>query len=276
MLAIAMESTGKWKEMVTATLQPPELAFLSSQLKLADITRARFQTLTRDDEDWRKLPQFAVLVAAAGEYLPLFVPFMPKLVPRTCRIPKQIQGMRKSRENRADLSFKEGFETLSKDSIREAVIAARSLTDKEPAHSYINASTPATYLLANTLVDKLSARQLVHASTMLDLHGRWWHRIGVNPPQGMLKRRVKRRLQYLAVDDTLLLRNSEGVDALNSEEVKIACDERAMKVSDRETEELRSALKSWLSDLKSDDIIAYFQTFFDTNRRLDGPKNHDT
>ncbi|KAF2150837.1 hypothetical protein K461DRAFT_280867 [Myriangium duriaei CBS 260.36] len=276
MLAIAMESTGEWKELVTAKLQSSEKVFLSSQLKLANVTRARFQTLIRDDEDWKKLPQFAVLVAAAGEYLPLLVPFMPKLVPRTCRIPKQIQGMRKNRERRANLSFEAGFEALSKDKIREAVIAARSIADKELVHSYIHASTPATYLMADTIIDKLSMPQLVHASTMLDLHGRWWARIGLNPPQGMMKRRVKRRLQYLAVDDTLLLRSAEGIDALNAEEVRIACDERAMKVTDRETEELRTALKDWLSNLKSDDVIAYFEALFNTNRRPGSLKNSDT
>ncbi|GAM87485.1 hypothetical protein ANO11243_055100 [Dothideomycetidae sp. 11243] len=260
---MAIKNMKKDKRHASESLSDTERALLSSPSKPTDITRASFQTLMRDKEDWGKVPQFALLVLLCGEYLPLLVPFMPGLVPRTCRIPKQIEGMRKTRETRKRHSQEVGYSALSRETIDAAMVAEELRTDAESAHSFIDKHTPARTLLVDAVVDRLSGDQLLHASTLLNCHGRLWGRIGLTPPQSLLIRRVKRRLQYLAIDDTLLLWQGQGsVKALTDEEVRIACDERAIEVSGQSVKELQTALVQWLGRLESANVLAYFEYIF--------------
>jgi len=72
------------------------------------LLRSEFQLLAREREDVKKLPLFALLVAVFGEWLPFLVPFIPGRVPRTCRIPKQVSGMRIALEEGRKESFRKG------------------------------------------------------------------------------------------------------------------------------------------------------------------------
>jgi hypothetical protein len=64
-------------------------------------------------------------------------------------------------------------------------------------------------------------------------------------PGFVARRRVAAHLGYLADDDALLLR-AGGVPALESEEVRLACEDRGIDVLDRSDEELRGLLRQWL------------------------------
>lgn len=245
-LAIAIRRAWERKDIGSIHLQPAEKAFLQSRIGEANVTRSRFQILVRDDQDWRKVPQFGLLVLICGEYLPLLVPFIPGMVPRTCRIPKQIQGMRRTREERKKQSFEDASESLSRQATSMAIAAAETSAGQLSASMSLNKHLPNSIMTADCLVDALNSPQILHLSTLLDCHGRWWARLGLSPPQWLVGPRVKRALRYIAIDDCLLQQNRGSVDALTADEVDMACEDRAMDVSGRDTTELRRALKSWL------------------------------
>lgn len=182
-----------------------------------ELTRSQFQLLMRDKEDRSKLPLFAIMVAAFGEWLPLIVPFIPGRVPRTCRIPKQIQGMRKAIEERRKESFRRGIEAPSpiavasiEDRIQRAQKAGQQFDDfmeeaaakaekrgeeEEAEEAKVNQQglqleeeelsdmaalrdRPASWL-AFALMSLMDNRQLIHVSSSLGLHGRIWDRLGL-------------------------------------------------------------------------------------------------
>ncbi|EGZ27169.1 hypothetical protein PHYSODRAFT_257483 [Phytophthora sojae] len=68
--------------------------------------------------------------------------------------------------------------------------------------------------------------------------------------QSQLEKRLQRRMEELRVDDQLLLK--EGVDDLSLSELEFACQERGIVTQYGEIEELRVALKEWLSMYDTD------------------------
>ncbi|TKX22981.1 LETM1-like protein 2 [Elsinoe australis] len=230
-----------------------------------NMSRARYQKLMREERDWSKLPVMGILVALCGEYLPLLVPFFPNLVPRTCRIPKQIVGMRKDSEKRR----REGFK-------RYAAKYGRPVTENGKAIVHVDDSEQlsAHYKKINELLKDdatkiryaniavarklevsnseaflpLLPTQLLHRfSWTLGLHGRTWDRLSITPPRWMMGRRLQERIKYLMVDDLLLQESRQGIDGLSDEEVRIACEERGIDVTDRPREDLLVDLQTWLN-----------------------------
>lgn len=183
------------------------------------LTRAEFQQLVRDQRDWGKAPVFGVLVLALGEWLPLFVPFFPGLVPRTCRIPSQIKSMRDAQEDRRRSSFRQGLAL--------------------PAIPTESNST-------ESLVKTLERDNLLHLSTSLGLHKKLWDRIGLTPPLSMLTSSVTRHLKYLDTDDLLLRRDGDST-LLSDDEMLIACEERGIDVTSKPLDVLRNDLRKWMS-----------------------------
>lgn len=260
---------------------PRSLPTLCAQLvRLGKLDRAEYQILTRDKHDMGKLPLFGFLVLILGEYLPLFVPFMPGVVPRTCRIPKQVQSMREAGEKRRREAFRLGtqsptFEQLDKVrlvkneegdprsttvldlGVREEGDVQIILKDS-PARASQEAEkrTPVpdpmlsrTYVGA--LLSLLTPAQTLHMSTALGTHRRLWDRIGLKP-YGLMRRGVAKRLHYLAIDDTLLIRQG-GVERLTEQEVEIACEERGIDVVGKPTHVLKRELGAWLDGVEKDE-----------------------
>lgn len=211
----------------------------------AMITRSEWQILERNSHDIGKLPLFGLLVLLFGEWLPLLVPFMPNAVPGTARIPKQVMGMRKKAEERRRRSFREGFAEPSKDQLPGSLseIAAKS------ANGVAWPTADSVYTKA--MLGGLRPDQLLHMSTALGLHSNLWDRIQLPPPSLLLRRKLSKRLQYLALDDKLLMRGG-GAPKLSSIELEIACEERALDILGKSDETLRKSLDFWLKR-QSDD-----------------------
>lgn len=204
------------------------------------ITRSEWQLLQRSNHDIGKLPFFGLLVAVFGEWLPLIVPFIPGAVPGTCRIPKQVRGMREKAEQRRGVSFRQGIEEPS---VQELPVTVEQLQGKEwPMAS-------AEY--ARSVLDKLRDDQILHLSNTLGQHNRLWDRIQLPPPGLLLRRALSRRLQYLNIDDKLLSQHG-GASQLSSTELENACEERGLDILGRREALLRGNLSWWLKRQQDD------------------------
>ena len=133
---------------------------------------------------------------------------VPSIVPYTCRIPQHVNKLRKKLEERR----------------------AHSLSDH---HYAVQSSTKPEHQFP-----------VAHLARSLGLVSSFWDRIGF-VPEYVAKPRVEKRLQFLAEDSALLLQ-AGGVPALVDEEVKLACSDRGIDVTDRSDEELRDVLSRWL------------------------------
>lgn len=199
------------------------------------ITRSEWQILQRNDHDIGKLPVFGFMVLLFGEWLPLIVPFVPRVVPGTCRIPKQVQGMREAAEQRRSLSFRQGIEEPSKE----------ILPIEDTAWPMANAP------YVRSLLQTLRNDQLHHLSTSLGLHSRIWDRLQLPPPTFLIRHALTRRLQRLTFDDKLLSA-STNASKLSLAELERACEERGLDILGRREALLRDHLSWWLERQKDD------------------------
>lgn len=201
-----------------------------------ELKRSEFQLLARNRHDVGKLPFFGVLVALFGEWLPLLVPFIPSAVPGTCRIPQQIRGMRQKCEERRRESFRRGV--------------------KEPAQEVMGGEEEAWGMTKRDKVRmrlaRLNGEQLLHLSSVLNVHNRLWERVQLAPPKVLMRSGVSKKLEYLARDDKLLIRDAANVAALSIPEVMIACEERGLDVLGKTSDTLRRELSWWLARQKEE------------------------
>ncbi|KAK5108629.1 hypothetical protein LTR62_008120 [Meristemomyces frigidus] len=202
------------------------------------LTRAEWQLLARNTYDIGKLPLFGLLVLLFGEWLPLLVPFMPGVVPGTCRIPQQIKGMRMKAEERRRVSFRAGNFSPEEKQIVFAEKQSWPMTDKE----YIQ-----------TILAPLRDDQLHHLSSSLTLHSSLWDRVQLSPLRFLMRRNLTKHLQYLAIDDKLLTPHIKSQSpSLSSPELERACEERGLDVLGRPEAVLRENLVWWLRGQQED------------------------
>ncbi|KAK3720657.1 hypothetical protein LTR37_003707 [Vermiconidia calcicola] len=200
------------------------------------IFRSDFQVLARNDHDIGKLPFFGLLVLVFGEWLPLFVPFMPNAVPGTCRIPKQVEGMREKAQERRRMSFRQGITEPSNEQLPESDQTGNGTSSWPVAFNPDHRSA---------MLKNLRDDQLHHLSSSLGLHSRLWDRIQLPPPSSLLRRAINKRLQYISQDDLLLLRDGSA-HHLSPDELHIACEERGLDVMGKKEEVIRENLSWWL------------------------------
>lgn len=147
------------------------------------------------------------------------------IVPRTCRIPRQVERDLRKLEGRRGVSF------------GNLVVPAASST-----------STPTSVGKdKGNGVESLGRMQLLHISWSLGLSSSIWDYLGgqlPGLPTFILRRKVRARITYLEMDDTLLMRGKIG--ELVGEEVKLACVERGIDVLGREGREVRGDLHRWV------------------------------
>lgn len=246
-------------------------------------SRADFQQLVRDQRDWAKTPLFGVLVLCLGEWLPLFVPFFPSLVPRTCRIPSQIEGMRKAVEQRRSKVFRDGEEppaSLESQSAVSDISVQSDGSTVEPTgvpeiRKRQTTGDPLLACLTDQVPDAIYAlpkRAALRLSASLGLHKSFWDTLGLAPPGEILRSACSDHARYLGVDDYLLLRSGQAdfgsaeqarkdskscdtathwdtasiVERLSDDELRIACEERGIDVLSRSVGDLRLDLAKWL------------------------------
>ncbi|KAG9593701.1 hypothetical protein KCU86_g7840, partial [Aureobasidium melanogenum] len=210
------------------------------------LTRTNFQLLMREQYDSRKLPPFALMVALFGEWLPLIVPFVPSAVPRTCRIPKQIEDMRKGVEERRKKSFRQGLKTPKPAEENDEAMPTSMAGGKK--------ALPRLYMSMRTAqhIVKLGKQESMHVSRVLGIGGRLFDSMGVQHPLFPVK--LMRHLGYLHIDDELLLQDWVLSHlTLSTEETRIACEERGIDVVGRGESEMKEDLSKWLEGRKRDD-----------------------
>ena len=132
-------------------------------------------------------------------------------MPWTCRIPKQITSDRKKLEERRRSSF-------------------RNLTIPPPKEAG---------------VEGLNREQLMHISWSLGLSSRVWDWADVLLTDGLLRKKVRERLEYLRMDDTLIMEGG-GIREMEVDETQMACVERGIDVLGRTEAEVRKELGLWL------------------------------
>lgn len=159
------------------------------------ITRNEFQLVMRTRHDTRRIPIFMLVFIVCGEMTPFVVLSIPNIVPWTCRIPKQIESQRKKQEKRRAEAYENAPKTLG--------APIKSLKD-------------------------LNRKQLLFTSSVLGLHSTKWPSGFFLPPDWVLRRRIHKHTEYLALDDTLLERFGGPSLLFGGEELLMACTDRGM------------------------------------------------
>jgi len=191
---------------------------LAAAVKANALTRHDFQLLVRSWHDVKRVPVFGLVLMVCGEFTPLVVIALSNVVPWTCRIPRQINSDRQKLEKRRSISF-------------------RNLTLPPPTEAG---------------VQNLKRMQLLHISWSLGLSSRAWDLLGgqyPGLPTFMLRRKAVKRVEYLSLDDGLILKDG-GVGQMEIEEVRMACVERGIDAMGRNDKDLRGDLISWLKSAK--------------------------
>ncbi|KAI0887017.1 uncharacterized protein GGS22DRAFT_159185 [Annulohypoxylon maeteangense] len=171
-------------------------------------TRSDILLRERVHHDIFRVPTFGLLLLLCGELTPFVVLAFPHLTPYTCRIPKQIDALRRRAEARRTSSF-----------------SALQRVD-----------TPSAKLHSSGLGSGHVCRSLGLTSTV-------WDKVGLDSP--FSKSLAERAVSRLAADNALL-QDGGGVEALVDEEVVLACEDRGFYVREKSVAELRGELRKWL------------------------------
>lgn len=213
------------------------------------IERSEFQMLARNSHDLAKLPLFGLLVVVFGEWLVLIVPYIPNRVPMTCRIPKQITGMRQKAEERRRNTFRQGVKEPASGEVISSGGDPLRKDDKSASKGQWPVAFDSGY--RSSIIERLSYDQVVHVSSTLGLHNNLWDRAGLAPPAFLLRRSLNTRLEYLSQDDSLLLQSGD-IRNISAEELYVACEERGFDILGQKPEDLLNNLKRWLKLQRED------------------------
>ncbi|KAI0123628.1 hypothetical protein BJ170DRAFT_89735 [Xylariales sp. AK1849] len=170
-------------------------------------TRAAVLLQERTRHDISRLPVFGLLVLVFGEFTPLVVLAFPKLTPYTCRIPKQIEKLRTNAQARQAAS-------------------RRNL-------QYVTAGD-------SSALDKVTPGHIVRS---LGLGSSIWDKAGVDPP--FANQRANQAVRRIFRDD-VMIKDGGGVNALEPDEVVLACEDRAIDVRKEGVDALRARLGDWV------------------------------
>ncbi|MCJ1400818.1 hypothetical protein MMC11_004026 [Xylographa trunciseda] len=195
----------------------PENTSPEEALQQGVLSRGEWLLIRRSNQDIKKVPLFALVFMICGEFTPLVVVFMSGVVPRTCKVPKQVLIDREKAEGRRRSSFREGTVTSSDEGIVD--------------------------------VETLPPKQISHVGRSLGLYPSLFDRLGIDFPTSILKRRVRQWDDYISVDDASIAQYG-GVELMEMEEVRIALDERGVDVLGRGDPQLRRTLHAWLRERK--------------------------
>ena len=179
-----------------------------------------------------RLPAFGALVLIFGEWLPLLALYITPLIPEPCRIPKQIHRKLHKSETRRTEREK-----------RLALDAAR-LTARDRKPGITSTAVVAPQAVRVDAIQTLDLYSLLNLSCKLDCHSWLWDKLFLTPPKSVLRWGLRRKLEYLSLDDGLIERDG-GVQGLSKREVERACVERGVRVLGRKEEELRREMAAW-------------------------------
>lgn len=174
-------------------------------------SRADWILLWRVRHDLMRLPLFGLMCCVIGELTVLVVLLFPAIVPLTCRLPNQKRKtIERSEARRADI-----FQQIE-EAYPEGVLSS-SMTQG-------------------------AARSLVLRN--LYLTGNIWETVKAAPP-GAWALKGSAHIKYLIGDDKNLLKDG-APSGLIKDELRNACIERGLNVSNKSESDLRTLLGDWL------------------------------
>ncbi|KAK7755424.1 hypothetical protein SLS62_002651 [Diatrype stigma] len=219
------------RRLLASVAPPPGIASSTSSTSNTWPTRAVVHLRARTRHDLARLPVFGVLLVVCGEFTPLLVLLFPTLTPLTCRIPRQIETLRRAAAARREASF-------------------RALAAQRNRHQYLAPEQAAAE----------EARLAPgHIARSLGLTSRWWDRAGLDGP--FARGRADRAVAFLARDDAMIRAadadaaagGGGGVAAIEDEEIVLACEDRGMDVQGVKVGALRKRLEAWVRETEGTD-----------------------
>lgn len=210
------------------TPAPPGQTAEPPRLRPAATTRSTELLKRRWRHDIRRLPLFAIMFIVCGEFTPLVVLALPSVVPLTCRIPRQIEKLRRATEERRRASSARIQDKLHNPSSGGGIGSSSSSTEG--------------------LAALPRAETTAHIARSLGLISPLWDRLPLSDGLvGVLaSRRVRAHIAYLDRDGHLLSQ-AGGVPALEDDEVALACEDRGLPVVDESADALRESLRRWVT-----------------------------
>ncbi|KAL2891856.1 Free methionine-R-sulfoxide reductase [Ceratocystis lukuohia] len=191
-------------------------AFATSGMLPANVTRADWLFARRVQHDTIRIPIFGLILLVCGELTPLIALYIQGIMPYTCRLPTQLHKDMAAAEARRAASF-----------VRLAPILPTGLCG---AYLPSNAGALARRHILSSLHLMPALLDRIAGELLAPLY---WRLKGIA------------RLRFLAVDDSLLRR--DGVtEALSDQELKLACVERGLAVTDVPLQIMRDQLRRWL------------------------------
>lgn len=201
-----------------AQIRRPGLVELAREGK---ITRSEMFLIRRGMNDIKKVPLFLLIFAICGEFTPFIVLAVPGVVPDTCKIPRQVQGLREKAEARRRDAF-------------------RNLEAEVPEEK-----------AEEVKLEELDRKQLLLVGRSLSAWSRLYDTIASGlgvplPTRRGQRKRVGRIQDLVAADDILLRRLDPDVQRLSEAEVRIACEIRGLDHLGVPEDNLRETLRRWL------------------------------
>ncbi|CAG5147967.1 uncharacterized protein ALTATR162_LOCUS2125 [Alternaria atra] len=202
------------------------------------LTRAEWQIVRRSRSDALRLPVFGLLVLLLGEWLPLVVMYITPVIPEACRIPQQVQrSLRKLEDKRQDRLR------------RIALDAMRLMSRDRPPIGTATSAAPSISLPKSGQImpvttkkwNEMTLFELSLTAAQLDCYPAIFDWLPLTAPKFLLQRNVRKKLEYLKIDDKLIERDG-GWAALGKEELQRACVDRGLPVLGKREDELRKAL----------------------------------
>ncbi len=226
-----------YKEGIKAIFTNRRLLSASSSSSSPTPTRAEVLLRARARHDLARLPVFAALLLVCGELTPFVVVAFPRLTPLTCRIPRQVEAMRRRAAERRAASFR---------SLPAAVLQPpRWPGEEEGDEDGMGASLERAMMRGRMVAG--------HVARALGLTSAWWDRVGLfglglGLDGGPLARAAADRAVARLARDDAMIRAGGGVAAVEDEEVVLACEDRGMDVRGRDVAELRRRLGDWVRE----------------------------
>ncbi|KUI72331.1 hypothetical protein VM1G_11806 [Cytospora mali] len=205
----------------------------------AATTRSTELLRRRWAHDVRRLPVFALMLLVCGEFTPLVVLAVPGVVPITCRIPQQVEKLRRKAEDRRGASFERLGQRYGEEIYREgeageqagAAVAASGGERRSQGPAEGGGAAGAAARSAQQACLGLSPGDVTaHVARSLNLISSIWDALPLSLlPDSFVSviasRKVRKHLAYLDQDNHFIAQ-AGGVDALEEEEVLLACEDR--------------------------------------------------
>ncbi|KAJ8663808.1 hypothetical protein O0I10_000082 [Lichtheimia ornata] len=190
------------------------------------LNRAEFQLIHRSQKDMLKLIPFGLIFLILPESIPLWVIFVPSIIPSTCLQEVQISKQRKKLDDARQIMSKNVLAASER-------IPGLSVQDFLKPRSFEKFAKHYNYDFELAQIHK---KNLSAYCRFMGLRG--WG------TKSMLEQRLTTHMDYLLKDDKLIAQ--EGIESLSLSDLQQAVEERGMRSIDTDEEQLQRRLEYWI------------------------------